>query len=74
MELQKFKNKPELFDYIKNKFKDAKLIVLHGSTAYGQIKNFSDFDIEVYGGKVKKPYYELWICGRKSCSNLCLFL
>jgi predicted nucleotidyltransferase len=55
----KFNNKNELFEYTKNKFKESKLILISGSTAYGKIKNFSDFDVEVYINNTKKPYYEI---------------
>ena len=55
----RFKNKRDLYKYIKTMFKESDLIFIQGSTAYGRIKNFSDFDVEIYGKKLKKPYYEL---------------
>ena len=55
-----FKSKEEVFIYLKKKFsKESKLILLRGSTATKPAKKFSDFDIEVYGNKSKKPSYEL---------------
>ncbi|MCX6742026.1 MAG: hypothetical protein NTX24_02520 [Candidatus Pacearchaeota archaeon] len=57
--IHKFNKKSDFFDYIKNKFDKEDLILVHGSTAHGRIKNYSDFDMEIHGKKVKKPYYEL---------------
>lgn len=58
--MHNFANKKEVFEYIKYKFiKGSKLILIRGSTATKPIRNFSDFDIEVWGSKLKKPYYEI---------------
>jgi len=35
------------------------LILVRGSTATKSIKKFSDFDIEVWTNKPRKPYYEI---------------
>ena len=58
--MERFINKKEVFEYIKNKFfKESKLILVRGSTATKPVKKFSDFDIEVWGNEIKKPYYEI---------------
>ncbi|MAF36121.1 hypothetical protein CL622_03325 [archaeon] len=55
-----FDNKKTVFEYIKNKFSEkSKLILIRGSMATKPIKNYFDFDIEIYGDKLKKPYYEI---------------
>ena len=55
-----FKNKKEIFDYIKKKFeKESKLILIRGSASNKNLKKFSDIDVEVYSNKLKKPYYEI---------------
>ena len=55
-----FNNKREIFAYIKRKFsKESELILIRGSTATKSVKKFSDFDIEIYRKKLKKPYYEV---------------
>ncbi len=65
VEIKKFQNKTTFFNYIQEKFKESKVILVHGSTAYKPVKNFSDFDIEIYGGSIKKPYYELVFVNNK---------
>ena len=58
--IKKFKNKIEVFNYLKKLFsKESDVILIRGSTAYGPVKKFSDFDVEVYSNKLKKPYYEI---------------
>ena len=58
--INKYKNKKDLYEYIEKKLsKNSALILIRGSTAKKKIKRFSDFDIEVYGKKIKKPYYEI---------------
>jgi hemerythrin len=57
--IQKFNQKSDFFNYIKDKFNKEDLIMVHGSTAYERIKSYSDFDMEIHGKKVKKPYYEI---------------
>jgi hypothetical protein len=64
-EILRFKNKKELFGYLKEIFNDSQIILIHGSTALVPVKNFSDFDIEVYGKVIKKPHYEIAFIGRK---------
>lgn len=55
-----FKSKEEIFKYIKNNFSDKNdLILIRGSTAKGGIREFSDFDIEIYSKIKKKPFYEI---------------
>ncbi|MFH1211064.1 MAG: hypothetical protein V1645_04065 [archaeon] len=55
-----FTNKKEVLSYIKRKFsKESNLILIRGSTAYKNVKNFSDFDIEIWGKKLRKPYYDI---------------
>ena len=69
----KFRNKTELFEYLRKKFKESRVILIHGSTAHKPVKNFSDFDIEVYGNVIKKPYYELVFINRKLALLTTLF-
>ena len=58
--MKTFKTKTETFNHIKRKFsRYGRTILVRGSTAYGEVKSFSDFDVEVYGGKLNKPYYEI---------------
>ncbi len=57
--IHKFQGKASLFEYLRFKFRDEQVILVHGSTATKPVKNFSDFDIELYGKSIKKPYYEL---------------
>ena len=54
-----FKTKKEVFEYIKENYKDAEAILIKGSTAQGKIKEFSDIDVEFYQDKSAKPEYEL---------------
>ena len=55
-----FHDKQEVFDYVIKKFsKKNKLILIRGSTAKKPVKNFSDFDIEIWTNKLEKPYYEI---------------
>lgn len=54
-----FKTKKEVFEYIKENYKDAETILIKGSTAQGKIKEFSDIDVEFYQDKSAKPEYEL---------------
>ena len=58
--MKNFNNKREVFEYIKKKFsKESKLILVRGSTATKPAKKFSDFDIEIWTNKLKKPHYEI---------------
>ena len=59
MEINRFYNKKGIYNYIKNKFSESKIILIRGSAAKKPAKNFSDIDIEIWGEKVKKPYYEI---------------
>src|SRR3989344_5559305 len=54
-----FKNKKEIFNYIKKKFKKSKLILTRSSSVNKKLKAFYDIDVEVYLNKLKKPYYEI---------------
>jgi len=64
--MEHFINKQEVFEYIKKRFsKESKLILVRGSTATKPAKKFSDFDIEVWGSKLKKPYYEIALLKEK---------
>lgn len=61
-----FQNKKELFDYLIEKFSnESKIILIRGSTAKGNIKQFSDIDVEIYSDKLKKPYYNIAFVGKK---------
>ena len=57
----------QLFDYIKRKFSKHEVILIQGSTAHGKVKNFSDFDFQIYTSKVKIPYYSLILFKNKLC-------
>ncbi len=72
-EIKKFKNKIELFKHLRKRFSENRIILIHGSTAHKKVKNFSDFDIEVYGKIIKKPYYELVFINRKPALLTTLF-
>lgn len=72
-EIKKFRNKTELFGYLRKKFNESRVILIHGSTAHKPVKKFSDFDIEVYGKIIKKPYYELIFINRKPALLTTLF-
>lgn len=58
-EIKIFQNKSEIYQYIKKKYPKANTILIRGSTTKKPIKKFSDFDIEIWGEKIKKPYYEI---------------
>ena len=55
----KFKNKKEIFNYIKKKFIKDKLILIRGSAVNRKLKAFYDIDVEVYTHYIRKPYYEI---------------
>jgi hypothetical protein len=64
--MERFINKEEVFEYIKKRFiKESRLILVRGSTATKPAKKFSDFDIEIWGNKLKKPYYEIALLKEK---------
>jgi hypothetical protein len=64
--IKNFKNKQELFNYLLEPFsKKSKVILIRGSTAKNPVTQFSDFDIEVYSKKLRKPYYEIVFLGNK---------
>ena len=65
MLIRGFKNKDEIFDYIRKRFINSNLILVHGSTALRPVKRFSDFDIEIYSKHLRKPYYEIAFCRNK---------
>lgn len=60
-EIKKLKSKEEVFSYIIKKYSklNIKGIAIIGSTAKGNIKEFSDFDVVVFNQKERKPEYEL---------------
>jgi hypothetical protein len=64
--MRTFISKKEVFEYIKTTFSQGNtLILINGSTAKKPAKKFSDFDIEVWGPVLKKPYYELAFINEK---------
>ncbi len=65
MKIRKFKNKKEAFKYIKKKYSSAEAILIKGSVVRGEIKEFSDIDIEFYQDKPAKPEYELILVDNK---------
>ncbi len=62
--MKTFKNKQQIFNYIK-KISKGKLILIRGSTATKPLKNFSDVDIEIYSDKLKKADYEIVLVNKK---------
>lgn len=64
--MRQFLRQKDVFEYIRFKFRKGNtLLLVRGSTARKTAKHFSDFDIEVYGRKVKKPYYEIALLKEK---------
>jgi len=60
--IQRFNDRNSIHKYLLRRFaKKSDLILIRGSTAFGIIKPFSDFDIEVYTGKSRNPSYEIVI-------------
>ena len=57
--MKSFNTKKEMFSYINNSFPKSQVILIRGSTAFKGVKNFSDFDIEIYCNFIQKPIYEL---------------
>lgn len=58
--MDRFKNKSQVLAYITKRFKPgSRLVLLRGSMSSRPVKNFSDFDVEVYGKRAKKPHYEI---------------
>lgn len=60
----RFDNKTKLFDWLVQSI-DGKVILVRGSTAFGPVKKFSDFDIEVWGEKKRDEYYDVIVVGNK---------
>ncbi len=65
IKIKRFQSKTAFFRYLRWKFADEQVILIHGSTARKPVKNFSDFDVEVYGNSIKKPYYEIVLIKNK---------
>lgn len=64
--IHQFNSKKEIFDYILTFSKlNSDLVLIRGSTAKGNVKKFSDFDVEIYGQKEKFPYYEICLLKKK---------
>jgi hypothetical protein len=61
--MKKFKDKKEVFQYIKRIFKKYEVCV-EGSSNKKSLKNFSDIDVDVFG-KNARPYYEIVLVGNK---------
>ena len=58
--MRAFANKTAVFEHLKKKFaKGSKLIIVKGSTVTKPVRRFSDFDVEVWCKKPRKPYYEI---------------
>ena len=58
MSIHQCNNREELEKYIISQCDNhATTILIKGSTAHGEINEFSDFDIEVYGEKAFNPKY-----------------
>ncbi len=67
--IKTFKNKKEVFTYVVDKFANKKgTVILRGSLVSKPVKMYSDFDLEIYIKKPRKPYYEIV----KVKDNLCL--
>ena len=59
-EIRHFKDRGELSDYLVEKFiKDNGTVLLRGSMRENEVEDFSDFDLEIYMGEERKPYYEI---------------
>lgn len=63
--MKSFKNKKEVFEYIKEKYLEAETILIRGSSVNGEIKEFSDIDVEFYQDNPAKPEYELILVNNK---------
>lgn len=58
--MKQFKNKTEIFKYIRKKHSSKDdLLLIRGSTAKEPIKKFSDIDAEIWGQNYKQPHYEI---------------
>ncbi|MGV8172175.1 MAG: hypothetical protein ACP5OA_05800 [Candidatus Woesearchaeota archaeon] len=58
--INRFNDRNSIHKYIISTFaKKSDLVLIRGSTAFGTIKPFSDFDIEIYTGKSRNPFYEV---------------
>ena len=68
MRINNFKNKSELFRYLIKKFiENEGTIILRGSMINKKIKNYDDFDLEMYTTTPRKPYYEVIFIEGKLC-------
>jgi len=56
--MKEFKDKKEVFEYIKKKYSSADSVLIRGSSVKGLI-DFGDIDVEFYQDKPAKPEYEL---------------
>lgn len=62
----KFNSKGEVFGYVRKNFsRGSKLVLVRGSRVNKPVKKYSDFDIEVHGSCLKKPYYEIVFVKKK---------
>lgn len=59
MEFKRFNSKQGTLEYLLDKFKNEKLIVIRGSAAKKPLKEFSDIDVEVWAQTIRKPVYEI---------------
>lgn len=66
MKINEFRNKDELFKYLIRKFiKKEGTILLRGSLISKKVKNYADFDLEIYITNPRQPYYEIIFINRK---------
>jgi hypothetical protein len=66
--IKSFKNKKEVFIYLIKKFiLNEGTILLRGSMINEPVKDFCDFDLEIYTNKKLKPYYEIVFVNKKIC-------
>lgn len=57
--MKSFESKKEVFDYIKRRYSKCDSVLIKGSSIKGNLKDFSDIDVEFYQNKPAKPEYEL---------------
>lgn len=56
--MKEFKDKTEVFEYIKRKYSNADSVLVRGSSIDGLV-DFGDIDVEFYQKNPAKPEYEL---------------
>jgi hypothetical protein len=58
--IKQFNTREDIHKYLVNTFsKPSDLVLIRGSTAFGKIRSYSDFDVEIYSKSIKNPFYEI---------------